>query len=130
MSVTFGVSLAMSGSGQTSRHAATMRRVTSGSVAKSTPPETLGHDRFSSSAARPGSSADLRGHLDELVLGLAGDVGDDRGRQRAQVRQVMRDEVIDAVVVEADGVEHAATASRRCAAAGCRRAAAASPSWE
>src|SRR5262249_42590199 len=47
------------------------------------------------------------GHVDELVLVLAGDVGDDGGRQRAQVGQVGGGEGVDAVVVEADGVEHA-----------------------
>ena len=48
-----------------------------------------------------------RGHLDEVVLRLAGDVGEDGGRQGAQVGNVMKQEMLDAVVVEADGVEHA-----------------------
>ena len=40
------------------------------------------------------------------MFGFAGDIGDDRGRQRAQIRQVVRDEMVDAVVIQADGVEH------------------------
>ncbi len=52
-------------------------------------------------------SADLLRHLDELIHRLAGDVGNDRGRQRAQVRQMMFDEVIDPVIVQPDGVQHA-----------------------
>ena len=107
MFVTFGVSLAISGRGQTARTPATTRRVTSGSVAKSTPPETFGQERFNSSAARPGFFADLLRHRHEFMLRLAGDVGDDGGRQRAQIRQMVSDEMIDAVVVETDGVEHA-----------------------
>jgi hypothetical protein len=50
---------------------------------------------------------DHRGHLDELVLVLTRDVGNHRGRQRTQVGQVVGQEVLDAVVVQADGVEHA-----------------------
>ena len=50
----FGVSFAMIGRGQASRQSRTIRRVTAGSVAKSIPPATLGHDRFSS---KPASAA-------------------------------------------------------------------------
>jgi hypothetical protein len=54
MSVTFGVSFAISGNdGQTSRQRRTIRFVVSGLVAKSRPPDTFGHDRFSSSPASP-----------------------------------------------------------------------------
>src|SRR5439155_9911043 len=38
---------------------------------------------------------------------FAGNVGDDGGRQRPQIRQLVLDEVVDAVVIQADGVEHA-----------------------
>jgi hypothetical protein len=53
------------------------------------------------------AGADLGGHVNRLLLGLAGDVGDDRGRQTAQVGQVVAEEVVDAVVVQTDGIEHA-----------------------
>ncbi len=55
MSVTFGVSFARIGSGQTSRTRRTIRPVSAGSMAKSVPPATFGHDRFSSRAANPAS---------------------------------------------------------------------------
>ena len=45
--------------------------------------------------------------LYELVFCLARDVAEDRRGKRPQVGQVMGDEVLDAVVVEANGVEHA-----------------------
>src|SRR5262249_41075614 len=50
---------------------------------------------------------DLRGQLDELVLGLSGDVADYCRRQVAQIWEVVFEEVVDSVVVEADGVEQA-----------------------
>ena len=107
-SVTFGVSLAMSGSGQASRHAADdpprHRRV--GGEVDAAGDVGARQVQLDARPARP--SRQLRGHRDELVLGLAGDVDDDGGRQRTQVRQVMVEEVVDAVVVQADGVEHAA----------------------
>ena len=53
--VTFGVNFAMIGNGQTLRTPVTIRWVAAGSVAKSSPPETFGHDRFNSSPASPGS---------------------------------------------------------------------------
>ena len=43
------------GSGQTERTRWIILPVTSGTVAKSRPPATFGHERFSSSAANPGS---------------------------------------------------------------------------
>ena len=54
-SVTFGVSLAITGREQTPRTRRTIRPVTTGSVAKSRPPATLGQERFNSSPASPGS---------------------------------------------------------------------------
>ena len=106
-SVTFGVSLAMIGSGQ----------------ARQDPPDQPADGRGVDSQVEP--VADVRagdvqldrrqarldaehlGHRHELVLVLAGDVGDHRRAHRAQVRQVVLDEVLDAVVVQADRVEQA-----------------------
>jgi len=66
----------MIGSGHTFRTPATIRRVTSGSVAKSVPPETFGHDRFNSSPASPSVLPICSAIVRKLVLGLAGDVAD------------------------------------------------------
>ena len=107
MSVTFGVSLAMIGSPHAARTPATTRSHIAGSVPKSTPPETFGQEMFSSSAATPGrpsSRAAIATNSSQIVPGNA---DDDRHAQAGQVRQVMLDEGLDAVVVEADRVEHA-----------------------
>ena len=52
-SVTLGVSFAMMGRLQNSLTPLITLAVFSGSIAKSTPPETFGHERFSSNAASP-----------------------------------------------------------------------------
>ena len=111
----------MIGSGQASRHPTDQPLDGRGSIPRSSPWLTFGHEMFSSTAARPGVVADHLGHRDELVLVLAGDVGDDRRADRPEVGQVVAAEVVDAVVVEADGVEHARRPSRRSAASGSRR---------
>ena len=46
-------------------------------------------------------------HVDEIVLRLAGDVSHDRRGQCTQVRQVLLDEMVNAVVIESDGIQHA-----------------------
>ena len=51
--------------------------------------------------------AEHLGHRHELVLVLAGDVGDHRRAHRAEIRQVMLDEMRDAVVIQPDRVEEA-----------------------
>ena len=45
--------------------------------------------------------------VDELVVRPAGDADDDRHAEPSQVRHVMLDERLDAVVVQADRIEHA-----------------------
>ena len=74
---------------------------------KSTPPDTFGQEMFSSTAAMPARPSSRRGHSHELVVRAAGDADDDRHAERRQVRQMVRDERLDAVVVQADRVEHA-----------------------
>ena len=46
-------------------------------------------------------------HLDEFVLVLAGDIRDDDRGQGSQIREMMSNEMFDAVIVEANGIEHA-----------------------
>ena len=45
-------------------------------------------------------------HADELVVALAGDTNHHRGAQTRQVRKLAADEGFDAVVVQADRIEH------------------------
>ena len=45
-------------------------------------------------------------HLHELVVGAARNADDDGSSNRAQIRQVVGDERIDAVVVQSDGIQH------------------------
>ena len=77
------------------------------SVPKSTPPETFGQEMFSSIAAMPASPSSRAAIstnsscVRPAMLTMIGTPSD------AEVRQVMRDEGFDAVVVEADRVEHA-----------------------
>ena len=78
-----------------------------GSVPKSTPPLTLGHEMFSSRAATPASPSS-RAAIATNSSCRAGDADDDRRAQPGQVRQLMLDEGLDAVVVQADRIEHAA----------------------
>ena len=47
-------------------------------------------------------------HVDELLLALARDADDDLRAQPGQIGQQMGDERLDAVVIQADGIEHAA----------------------
>ena len=54
-----------------------------------------------------GQAVEPARHPHELVVRAAGDADDDRHAEAAKVRQVMRDEGLDAVVIEADRVEHA-----------------------
>ena len=106
MSVTFGVSLAITGKRADladPTHQAADRA--SASIPRSSPWLTFGHETLSSTAARPGSSPSISAICDELVLVLARDVGDHRRADGAEVRQVVRPEVLDAVVVEADRVQ-------------------------
>ena len=107
MLVTFGVSLAMIGVAVARRQSATSRSHIAASVPKSTPPDTFGHEMLSSIAAMPARPSSRRVMRDEFVVRPAGDADDDRHAQAGQVRQMMRDERLDAVVVEADRVEHA-----------------------
>ena len=125
MSVTFGVSLAISGSGQTSRHGAhDPARSRPDRWRSPMPPATLGHERFSSSAPHSRSRpTKLRRHLGNSSAVLPAMLPMIAVGKRAQIRQVVVEEMIDAVVVEADGVEHAARRLERSAAAGCRPAA-------
>src|SRR5438128_568830 len=46
-------------------------------------------------------------HLNELVFRCAGNIADDGGRQAPQVRQMMAEEMLDAVIVQPDRVKHA-----------------------
>ncbi len=46
-------------------------------------------------------------HGHEFVVRAAGNADDDRHAERCQVRQVVRDEGLDPVVIQADRVEHA-----------------------
>ena len=55
-SVTFGVSLAINGNGPASRQRRTTRVIADGSIPRSSPWLTFGHERFSSTADKPGSS--------------------------------------------------------------------------
>ena len=59
MSVTFGVSLAMIGSGQAARTRRTSLPTVLGSIPRSSPWLTFGHEIFSSIAARPGSAPSI-----------------------------------------------------------------------
>ncbi len=107
MLVTFGVSLAMIGVAVAARQSATSRSHIAASVPKSTPPDTFGQEMLSSIAATPGRSVSRAGHLHKFFVRAPGDADDDGHAERAEIRQVMRDERLDAVVVEADRVEHA-----------------------
>ena len=107
MFVTLGVSLAMIGTLEAARQPATTRRHISGSTPKSTPWLTLGHEMFNSMAATPAHAFEPRGHFDELIERAAGDADDDRRTDRGQIRQMMFDKRFEAVVVQADAVEHA-----------------------
>ena len=69
------------------------------------------------------------GHRDELVFVLAGDVGDHRRAHRAEIRQMMLDEMRDAVVVQADRVEQARGGLDRAQGSDSPRGAGTSPSW-
>ena len=89
------------------RQSATSRSHIAGSVPKSTPPETFGQEMFSSIAAtpaRPSSRAVICTNSSCVRPAMLTMIGTPSA---AEVRQVMRDERLDAVVVEADRVEHA-----------------------
>ncbi len=62
---------------------------------------------LSSIAATPARPFEPTGHLHELFVRAPGNAHDDRHAERGQIGQVMGDERLDAVVVEADRVEHA-----------------------
>ena len=122
----FGESFTMSGRCVAARTFATSARVSGGELPKSIPPcRTFGHEMFSSTAAMPSASSSARTTRDVVLLEVAPDVGDHRRAERAQLRQLLGDERLDADVLEPDRVEHARPASRRCAAARCRRGASA-----
>ncbi len=107
MLVTFGVSLAMIAEAVAARQSATRRSHRAGSVPKSTPPDTFGQEMLSSIAATASQAVEASRHAHELVVRAAGDADDDRYAECGQVRQVVREERFDAVVIETDRVEHA-----------------------
>lgn len=69
------------------------------------PVANVGARKIEFDRGQAGFGADDLGHLDELILVFAGDVDDHRGSDGAEVRQVLADEVIESVVIEADRVE-------------------------
>ena len=123
MSVTFGVSLAIIGSGPASRTAADDPLDGRGVDPEV---EAVAHVRARDvqlDRRQPRLLAEHRGHRDELVLVLARDVGDHRRADGPEVGQVVATEVVDPVVVEADRVEQAGGGLDRPRASGCPRGA-------
>ncbi len=105
MSVTFGVSLAMIGSGQACANAPHELAHGFGVDAEVEPVADVRARDVQLDRREARLRAQHLGHGDELVLVFPGDVGDHRRAHRAQVRKMVGDEVLDAVVIQADRVE-------------------------
>ena len=107
MSVTFGVSLARIGQRQACRtprhHASAHRRI----GAKIHPARHVGAGNVQLDCGHARGLVEPAGQGHEFVVIVSGDADDDRRPQPRQVRQVMGDEGFDAVVVQADRIEHA-----------------------
>ena len=107
MLVTLGVSLAMIGVAVARRQSATSRSHELGVGAEIDAARDVGAGDVEFDGGDAGEAVEPGRHADELLVRAAGDADDDRHAERGEIRQVVRDEGLDAVVIEADRVEHA-----------------------
>ena len=119
MSVTSGESLAKTGTPceVLRRTASTTSADGAGSQAKTWPrSSTLGQEMFTSTIATPGAAAQLLREQRVLLDAAAGDRHDGAGAAAASQARSLLEEGVDARALQADRVDHAARASRPCAA--------------
>ena len=107
-SVTFGVSLGISGSRVALRTAATTSCAAGRLQPNWMPPSLMfGHEMFSSMAATPSASERMRDTSAYSSIVAAADVDHHDRAERAQLGQRLLDEAVDADALQADRVEHA-----------------------
>ena len=107
-SVTFGVSLGISGRVVTLRTAAVTCAVPARLHPNWMPPSLMfGHEMFSSMAATPSCVGQHTRHFRILVERRPADVDDGARAALAQQRQLLADEAMDANALQADRVQHA-----------------------
>ena len=116
-SVTFGVSFGMSGSRVTLRTALTTSNVPVRLQPNWMPPSLMfGQEMFSSMAATPSASDRMRDTSTYSSSVVPQTLTMTVAPARAQLRQLLVDEAVDADALQADRVQHARPAFRRCAA--------------